>query len=832
MIAVIGYIIGIIMGLYFKFSIVLLYIPIIAVYLVMRKIYIIQYGFMTKKKLKLLSGRRYLRYLKLIFNSKMIFSMIIFSIISNSIVIFQNQKYESYYKDGEEIKVEAIVISDAQEKEYNYVYKIKILCADNNDKYKNTYLYLKTSKKSTEKLKYGDKIEVKGSFTEASSQRNYGGFNYKEYLKSLKIYGTIKANQLKVLSGDCLNNVFNLANQVSSMMKQKIDSSMEETQAAIIKGIIFGDSSDIEKEIQENFRISSISHVLAVSGMHVSYLVIGIQLFLKSIIGKRKTRFITIVFLIFYMFITGFSPSVVRASMMSILLIGGEILYRKNDIWTSMAISLFLILIYNPFLIENIGLQFSYIGTMGIMILHKSVFSFLKNIKIKNKKWKYKFNRKTIFFISKIKEILAVTLSAQLAIFPIMIYHFNLFGVYFLISNLLVSVMIGPIIIFSTIFIVFSFIFNPISKVICIVLKLLIQMLIIISNLAELPFSKLYLSTPKIWMILLYYILIITFNFIYCLYTSPKLNNTQVRVRNLIALAKYKIFLNKKKSIIKIFIIILLFFLFQFIPKNLEINFVDVGQGDCTFIVTPRNKTILIDGGGSSSDEFDVGKSTLLPYILDKGYTKIDYIFISHFDQDHVGGILSILQKIKVKKVIISKQEENSENYQKFLEIIKEKGVSVAIVKMGDRVKIENGIYFDILWPTFEQIQENKLNNNSLVMKMYYHNFSVLFTGDIEEEAEKKILETYKSEKNKLVSNVLKVAHHGSKTSTIKEFLDTVNPQIALIGVGKNNMFHHPSEEIIDKLKEYGAIIYRTDERGEITIRVNGKGNFKIKSIN
>ena len=832
MIAVIGYIIGIIMGLYFKFSIVLLYIPIIAVYLVMRKIYIIQYGSMTKKKLKLLSGRRYLRYLKLIFNSKMIFSMIIFSIISNSIVIFQNQKYESYYKDGEEIKVEAIVISDAQEKEYNYVYKIKILCADNNDKYKNTYLYLKTSKKSTEKLKYGDKIEVKGSFTEASSQRNYGGFNYKEYLKSLKIYGTIKANQLKVLSGDCLNNVFNLANQVSSMMKQKIDSSMEETQAAIIKGIIFGDSSDIEEEIQENFRISSISHVLAVSGMHVSYLVIGIQLFLKSIIGKRKTRFITIVFLIFYMFITGFSPSVVRASMMSILLIGGEVLYRKNDIWTSMAISLFLILIYNPFLIENIGLQFSYIGTMGIMILHKSVFSFLKNIKIKNKKWKYKFNRKAIFFISKIKEILAVTLSAQLAIFPIMIYHFNLFGVYFLISNLLVSVMIGPIIIFSTIFIVFSFIFNPISKVICIVLKLLIQKLITISNLAELPFSKLYLSTPKIWMILLYYILIITFNFIYCLYTSQKLNNTQVRVRNLIALAKYKIFLNKKKSIIKIFIIILLFFLFQFIPQNLEINFVDVGQGDCTFIVTPRNKTILIDGGGSSSNEFDVGKSTLFPYILDKGYTKIDYIFISHFDQDHVGGILTILQKIKVKKVIISKQEENSENYQKFLEIIKEKGVSVAIVKMGDRVKIENGIYFDILWPTSEQIQENKLNNNSLVMKMYYHNFSILFTGDIEKEAEKKILETYKSEKNKLVSNVLKVAHHGSKTSTIKEFLDTVNPQIALIGVGKNNMFHHPSEEIIDKLKEYGAIIYRTDERGEITIRVNGKGNFKIKSIN
>lgn len=819
------------MGLYFKFSIVLLYIPIIAVYLVIKKIHIIQGNAVTRKKLKLVSVKRYLRYLKLILNSKMIFCIVIFSIISNSIVIFQNQKYESYYKNEEEIIVEAIIISNAQEEEYNYVYKIKILCINNNNKYKNTYLYLKTSKKSTEKLKYGDKIKAKGSFSEASSQRNYGGFNYKEYLKSLKVYGTIRANQLKVLSRNRLNNIFSLANQVSSMVKQKIDSSMEESQASIIKGIVLGDSSDMDQEIQENFRISSISHILAVSGMHVSYLVIGINILLRNKVGKRKIRFITILFLIFYMFITGFSPSVVRASIMSILVMGAGILYRKNDIWTSLAISLFLILIYNPFLIENIGLQFSYIGTIGIMVLHKNVFRFFRNIRIKNRKWKYKFNRKVILFISKIKEILAVTLSAQLAIFPIMIYHFNLLGVYFFISNLLVSVIIGPIIIFSTIFIVFSLIFNPISKVICIVLKLLIQMLIVISNLAKLPFSKLYLSTPQIWTILLYYILIIIFNFIYSLYTSEKLNNTQVRVRNLIALAKYKIFLNKKKYLKKIFIIILMLFLFHFIPKNLEINFVDVGQGDCTFIVTPRNKTILIDGGGEDSDEFDVGKSTLLPYILDKGYTKIDYIFISHFDQDHVGGILTILQEIKVEKVIISKQEENSENYRKFLEIVKENGVSVAIVKMGDSVNIEKGIYFEILWPTSEQIQENKLNNNSLVMKMYYHNFSVLFTGDIEEKAERKILEIYNGEKDKLLSDVLKVAHHGSKTSTIEEFLNIVNPKMALIGVGKNNMFHHPSEETIKKLKKCRTSIYRTDEMGEITIHVNKSGNFGVKSI-
>lgn len=624
------------MGLYFNVSIVLFYIPIIALYLVIKKFYIIYYKKVNKKKIKLISVRRYFRYLKLILNSKIICCIIIFSTISNTIVIFQNKKYENYYKDGKKIIAEAVVISEAQEKENNYMYKIKIISANSNDRYKNTHLYLKVNKKSTRRLRYGDNIKVIGEVVEPNSQRNYGGFNYKEYLKSIKVYGTIKVSQLKVLDNNCANCIFTFANKVSCLIKEKIDSCMDENQASIIKGILLGDSSSINDEIQENFRTCSISHILAVSGMHVSYIVIAINILLITRVGKRKIRFFTIIFLAFYMFVTGFSPSVVRASIMSIIVMGAGILYRKNDVWTSIAISLFFILIYNPFLIENIGLQFSYIGTIGIMILHKNVFKILKNIKIKNEKWRYRFNRKIIVFVSRVKEILAVTISAQLAIFPIMIYHFNLLGVYFIFSNLLVSIIIGPIVAFSIIFIIFSFVFSPISKLIAFILKLLCQMLIFISSISELPFSKLYLATPKIRNILLYYIIIIILNFVYILYTSKKLDNTQIRVRNLIALLKYKIFINKKKIQKCIFVNLLIIFLFYFIPKHLEINFVDVGQGDCTFIVTPKNKSILIDGGGSASDEFNVGKSTLLPYILDKGYTKIDYIFISHFDKDHV----------------------------------------------------------------------------------------------------------------------------------------------------------------------------------------------------
>ena len=406
--------------------------------------------------------------------------------------------------------------------------------------------------------------------------------------------------------------------------------------SGIIKGIVLGDKSYIEEEIQENFRISGISHILAVSGMHVSYIILVINLIFKKNFGKRKTNLIIILFLIFYMFFTGFSPSIVRASVMSFLILGAELFHRKNDFATSISLSLLIILIYNPFLIKNIGLQFSYIATIGIIILQDNVKKFIKSIKIKNKKWKYRLNIRTLKIISKIQDILAITLSAQISIFPIMIYHFNMFGTYFLISNLLISVIIGPILIISIITIILNFIFNPIAKITSYALSILINIFICISNISNLPFSKFYLSTPNFLSIILYYIIVVLFNFLYILYNSKKLNATIIRFKNLIALIKYKFILNRKRCFRLIIIIFLFFIIFKLIPKNIEINFVDVAQGDCTFIVTPFGKTILIDGGGSKSNDFDVGKNTLIPYILDKGYTKIDYMIISHFDQDHV----------------------------------------------------------------------------------------------------------------------------------------------------------------------------------------------------
>ena len=618
------------MGLYFNTSIVLLYIPIIAIYFIYKSIR------KKKEKFNFLSPKRYLKYVKLIIKKEVFFLIILSSIISNSIVIYQNNKYNSLYKNVDEIDGEAVVISSKKEKKYTNSYKIRINFLNKNNKYKDTCLYLKVNKWNSTDLQYGDKIKFVGEFVEPEVARNYGGFNYKEYLKSIKIYGTIKANSVNVIGKDKVNVISKIANYNYLIIEKKLDNLFKKDISGLIKGIVLGDKSNINEDIEENFRISGISHILAVSGLHVSYIIFAFNLLFKKSFGKRNVKFIIILFLIFYMFLTGFSPSIVRASIMNIIILGAGIFHRKNDLATSVSLSLLIILIYNPFLIENIGLQFSYMATIGIVLLQKNIKKLLKSIKIKNKKWKYKLSTKILKIISKVQEIASVTISAQISILPIMIYHFNIFGTYFLLSNLLISVLVGPVLILSLITIILSFIINPIAKFISYFSSLLIHIFIYISNISNIPFSKFYLPTPNVWTIILYYIMVFLFNIIYVLYNSKKLNATIVRFRNLIALIKYKVISNKKRCFKFIIIFFLIFILFKLIPKNLQINFVDVGQGDCTFIVTPSGKTILVDGGGSKSNDFDVGKNTLIPYILDKGYTKIDYVIISHFDQDHV----------------------------------------------------------------------------------------------------------------------------------------------------------------------------------------------------
>lgn len=193
--------------------------------------------------------------------------------------------------------------------------------------------------------------------------------------------------------------------------------------------------------------------------------------------------------------------------------------------------------------------------------------------------------------------------------------------------------------------------------------------------------------------------------------------------------------------------------------------------------------------------------------------------------------MLYILQEIKVETVIIGKQYESSENYKEFQRIVNMKKVNAHVVEVGNKIQIENNLYFYVLWPTStNMISDNAINNNSLVCKLVYKNFSMLFTGDIEEIAEKAILSKYVNKQEVLNADILKVAHHGSKTSSIKEFINAVNPKYAVIGVGKDNKFGHPSEKTLETLNNKNVKVYRTDISGETVIITDGD-SVKVKSF-
>ena len=477
---------------------------------------------------------------------------------------------------------------------------------------------------------------------------------------------------------------------------------------------------------------------------------------------------------------------------MGILMCMSFVFYRKSDIINNIAISALIILIDNPYNIKSISFLLTYAGTIGIIYLNPTIERILKDIRLRHSKYKYTFiqiQRKA----KKIIEIISVSISAQLMIVPIIAISFNNFNISFIITNLLLTLIIGAIVIGGFVQVIVSFISIKLGIIVAKLIEILVYGLILIS---KINFGNFIVVTPSLWQVILFYIILISFKIFYTVFHKRFLNSTENRFKNIYALIKYIIKPYIRKIICILVSCTIFFNLISSLKQELKIYFIDVGQGDSTLVITPKGKTILIDGGGSQT--YDIGENTLVPYLLDRKIKKIDYMIISHFDYDHVNGLLTVLEKLEVSKIIIGKQGEENEQYKQFKKLVNQKNVTVLNVKKGDVVNIEKDIKFNVLFPTSELIQENVINNNSLVVKLEYKDFKMLFTGDIEEIAEESLLKLY--EKEELKAYILKVPHHGSKTSSSKKFLEAVSPKLALIGVGENNKFGHPNDEVLNRI--------------------------------
>lgn len=596
--ATIGFLIGILGGLYLNM--------VLFIFLFNLTILIARY----------IQDKKIIRIIKLWLNKSVIILLIVTAVFGYGYIYYIENTYKKIYMLSGKVEIEGIVVSEPIINEYNKTYELKVHKINNKKISPKKFSFIVDKKQKD--LEYGACIYCTVEYIKPNSRRNFKGFSYENYLKTKKNYGTIRAIEK---SKTKYKNKISIVRRLSYRLKMKIINStgtiFTKEEEGVVLGIILGNTENITDETKDAFSGSSLSHLLAVSGAHISYIVLGLTTFFRKLrIPKKINYILTAILLILYLFVIDFTASATRAVIMTIFLLLQIVFCRKQDLATTISFSLCIILLENPYKILDVGLLLSYLGTLGIIII-------FNKIKSKDKK-----------MMDKLKDMCILTISAQVLILPVMAICFNTISFTFIISNLIASIIIGPIIIFGFILILISFFNMHISKIFAKPYIVLLKVLINVANYSSMiPISRIYVRTPYIISIILYYlfiaILIITFEI-------QKSNRKFIKEKfqSILTCIKYKILKNKKSLCVCIALIILISIFINQIPSGLKIYFIDVGQGDSTLIVTPLNKTILIDGGGNENS--NVGKNILLPYLLDRRIRKLDYVFISHFDTDHV----------------------------------------------------------------------------------------------------------------------------------------------------------------------------------------------------
>ena len=467
-------------------------------------------------------------------------------------MLYLNYQYNKFYKNvSENVNLEAVVVSNVKKGNYYNIYTVR----GKNGIFKNKKIILYTK----ENVEFGDKIKISGDFIEPQTQRNYKGFNYKKYLQTQGVYGSIKSKDVIVISKNNVNTVLILSNKLRNRIIKNIKEILPADTSGLLIGILLGDRTNLDEEINNNFQKSSLAHILAVSGTHVSYIVIGTAIFIKlNKLSKKRGYILTILVLIFFMFLTNFSLSVIRASIMAIIFIISKLMYRKTNIISTLIISLIVILFINPFSIRSVSLQLSYLGAIGVIYLTPIIQELIQKLKISKK----------------ISKIISIPISAQISILPIMVINFNTISLTFLISNILAIPLLGIAIILGFINVFVSFIWMCGAIKLGTIINLILKTIILIAKVCgNLKLSNIYVSTPRTTTILIYYLILIISIYIFNLKKHIKYKPYEIKILSLFS--KISI---KKIIIIILIIIYLIEFPYTQFNGKLKIYFIDVGQ--------------------------------------------------------------------------------------------------------------------------------------------------------------------------------------------------------------------------------------------------------------
>ena len=520
-----------------------------------------------------------------------------------------------------------------------------------------------------------------------------------------------------------------------------------------IKTLLFCDNT-LSKEIKESYRINGISHLFSVSGMHINFFVSIIYLYLNKITYNKRIKYlITNIFIITYLILFP-SSSLLRSAVMSILYSINYLLKLKIKKIDILLLTLGVSLLINPFIVYDLGYIYSYTITF-FLVLYSST------LKKKNK----------------INKIIYISLLSFLVSIPITIYNSYEINIISILLNIILVPIISIIILPLTIL---TYLFPILDSILYLFTNTLETISLFIS---KINITKIIFPKPSLLIIVLYYI---------------------------IFLLSYQ---NKKYFYLNIILLIIIY-ISPYLNSNFEVVMFEVGEADCHLIKYPYNKnTILIDTG---KNEYKI-KNEVIPYLKSIGIKKIDYLIITHGDEDHIGGSITLINNFQVKNVILNKGT--------FTDLEKELIKNLNKKKIPYQININKINLSNHTIYLLNNTKYNNENDNSIITYFTYQKYKFLYMGDASINTEDNLLENY----NLNNISILKVGHHGSNTSSSKDFIFQINPSISLISVGENNIYHHPNKEVINNLSK--SRIYRTDINNMVKLTINSKGILKVTTI-
>lgn len=672
---------------------------------------------------------------------------------------------------------------------------------------------------NTEKIpnvKIGNIIKVRGKLRQFEKAANKGNFDSRKYYLSLGFYGKIEAGTIEVINSDysgIRQGLYELRMEIIERLEKLCSDnkgifSIINNKNGIIGAIILGDKTDIDSDIKELYSVSGIAHILAISGLHISFIGMAIYRLLRRRFRFLFSAAVSIPVVLSFGIMSGFGISTIRAIIMFILKIIGEVLGRKYDAITAISLAGLVLLVQNPFVVCNSGFQMSFGAIIAIVLILPIVEEILNTD-------------------NKIIKVLSANFTISLVMNPILAWNYYELPTFSFLLNIVVVPLMSVVIVSSIVGIFCSCIMFGFGKIVifpgCGILELYTFLCNIINKSS---FASIVVGQPKVTIIIVYYAILLVVLFglknIRTKYTRAEKERNIIKKETGLVLEKKA----KKERRIKgqnvklrlacIVGFLLLNCLIYYIPNpGFYITFINVGQGDGILIHGDNGTKVMVDGGSTS--EKQVAKNCIVPYLKAEGIGTIDYSIITHTDKDHISGILEILEnnnsnRIRIKNLVMPDINMKDDTYNELIEKAKLKKINVLYIKKGDTLSLGK-TKIKCIYPETTTTASDK-NDYCTVLSVKNKTSKILLTGDISKEIEEKI-------KDDIEENytVLKVAHHGSNYSSSEKFLKKVNPKYSIISVGKNNSYGHPGNETMERLRKQGGVIYRTDEKGGITIR-------------